>query len=492
MLHDQRSFWLMASTFKIIQGGMGVGVSNWALAKSVAQSGELGVVSGTGIATVLARRLQRGDTGGHLRRALDHFPIPAVAQRVWDRYFVAGGIADHAAFKATPMPMIDFSSALEELTVVAAFAEVFLAKEGHGGVVGMNLLEKVQTPTLATLFGAILAGVDYVLMGAGIPRFIPGVLDALSQMKPVELKIDVEAADCGDSFISKFSPAAFMARDQQQASGASHAGTLRRPRFLAIVSSATLAMTLARKSNGKVDGFIVETSVAGGHNAPPRGPLQLTQRGEPIYGPRDEADLAKIAEIGLPFYLAGGFGTHEQLCAALAKGAAGIQVGTAFAFCDQSGIRADLKRQVLELARARQAQVFTDPQASPTGFPFKILAMPETISETELYLQRERKCDLGYLRKLYKRSDNTLGYRCAAEPVEDYVAKSGQAEDTTGRKCLCNALFATIGLGQTDSRGEREIPIITAGDDVTEIYRYLPRGQNSYSSGDVIEKILNG
>ncbi len=482
----------MVSTFKIIQGGMGVGVSNWILAKSVAQRGELGVVSGTGIATVLARRLQRGDTGGHLRRALDAFPFPAVAQRIWDRYYAADGIKDKAPFKATPMPMIDLSSALEELTVVAAFTEVFLAKEGHEGMVGMNLLEKVQTPTLATLFGAMLAGVDYVLMGAGIPRFIPGVLDALARLERVQLKVDVEGADSGDSFISEFSLATFMARNENQTGAVAGAITLKRPRFLAIVSSATLAMTLARKSNGKVDGFIIETSVAGGHNAPPRGPLQLTDQGEPVYGPRDEADLAKIAEIGLPYYLAGGFGTHEQLDAALAKGAAGIQVGTAFAFCDQSGIRADLKRKVLELACARRAKVFTDPQASPTGFPFKILGMQETISEADLYLQRERKCDLGYLRKLYKRSDGTLGYRCAAEPVEDYIAKGGLAEETTGRKCLCNALFATIGLGQTDSRGEPEIPIITAGDDVTEIYRYIPCGKNSYSSADVLEKILNG
>ena len=47
-------------------------------------------------------------------------------------------------------------------------------------------------PNLASLYGAMLAGVDYVLMGAGIPREIPGALDALSRHEPASLKLDVE------------------------------------------------------------------------------------------------------------------------------------------------------------------------------------------------------------------------------------------------------------------------------------------------------------
>ncbi len=476
--------------FKIIQGGMGVGVSNWVLAKSVARRGQLGVVSGTGIATVLARRLQRGDPDGHLRRAADAFPFSRIARRVWNRYFIAGEAGAPKSFKSNPMPIIDFSQALEELTVLAAFTEVFLAKEGHSGLVGMNLLEKVQTPTLATLFGAILADVDYVLMGAGIPRFIPGALDLLARGEPVDLKIDVEGTAPDEVFSSRFNPAAFMAQDE----GAGGAETVarKRPRFFAVVSSATLAMTLARKSNGRVDGFVVEAPVAGGHNAPPRGPPQLTDRGEPIYGTRDVADLKKIAAIDLPFYLAGGFGTRRQLDWALDQGAAGIQVGTAFAFCRESGIREDLKRRVIDLVCSRRARVFTDPRASPTGFPFKVLELAESLSDSDVYLQRNRKCDLGYLRKPYRRGDGTLGYRCAAEPVADYVSKGGLTDETAGRKCLCNALFATIGLGQVDPQGASEIAIITAGDDVVEIQRFLPPGNTSYSSAAVLQQILNG
>ena len=57
---------------------------------------------------------------------------------------------------------------LKELTVVATFSEVFLAKEGHDKPVGLNLLEKIQLPNIFAIYGAMLADVDYVFIGAGI------------------------------------------------------------------------------------------------------------------------------------------------------------------------------------------------------------------------------------------------------------------------------------------------------------------------------------
>ena len=80
---------------------------------------------------------------------------------------------------------------LIDLTVAAAFAEVYLAKEGHDGAVGINLLEKIQLPNPATLYGAMLAGVDYVLMGAGIPREIPQLIRALAAGRVGRIPVDV-------------------------------------------------------------------------------------------------------------------------------------------------------------------------------------------------------------------------------------------------------------------------------------------------------------
>jgi len=466
---------------RIIQGGMGVAVSGWALARTVSKLGQLGVVSGTALAHILARRLQLGDVDGKMRHALAHLPVPGMADRILATYYIPANNSGKIPFKGTAMPSITPSDAFTELTIAANFAEVFLAKEGHEGVVGINLLEKIQFCTLHSIFGAMLAGVDYVLMGAGIPRTIPGAIDHLAKGEAAEIKIDTVAGPVGDGLSHRFDPSPFL-------NGLSI--KLRRPCFLAIVASATLALTLARKSTGKVDGFVVEMETAGGHNAPPRGPLQLTAAGEPLYGPRDIPDIEKIHAIGLPFWLAGSFGAPGKLADALKLGATGIQVGTAFAFCEESGIELSLKNRVIALSREGNARVFTDPLASPTGFPFKVVQLSGTLSTVEEYSSRPRICDMGYLRHVYQKADGSPGYRCPSEPVDDFVKKGGDLADTEGRKCICNGLMATVGLGQKRADGSEEPPILTAGNEVANIARFLKAGSASYTAADVLAALL--
>jgi nitronate monooxygenase len=463
---------------KIIQGGMGAGVSDWRLARAVSQTGQLGVVSGTALAVILARRLQIGDPDGQMRHALAEFPVPGVAAKVLADYFIPGGKPAHTPFKLSPLPGLDFSPDYTALTVAANFSEVFLAKAGHGGLVGINFLEKIQFPTLPSIFGAMLAGVDYILMGAGIPRAIPGVLDLFGRGETASLKIDVEGSLPGEESHSTFDPAAFCG---------GLVPPLKRPCFLGIVASATLAITLARKSSGQVNGFVVEGETAGGHNAPPRGAMQLSANGEPIYGPRDVADLEKIRELRLPFWLAGSYGAAGKLDEALRLGAAGIQVGTAFAFCEESGVRADLKQQIFGLSREGTLRVFTDPLASPTGFPFKVVQLPGTLSDTR---SRPRRCDLGFLRRAYRKDDGTFGYRCPAEPVDDYVRKGGTLEETKGRICVCNGLLATIGLDHSKFEDSFSLPLVTAGNEIARISRFLRSGQDSYTAAEVIRILL--
>jgi nitronate monooxygenase len=194
--------------------------------------------------------------------------------------------------------------------------------------------------------------------------------------------------------------------------------------------------------------------------------------------------------MGVPFWLAGGYGSAEKLREALDQGATGVQAGTVFAFSRESGLRPDLKQRLIEQAAAGTGQVFTDPLASPTGFPFKVAELDGTLSGLNIYRERERVCDLGYLREPYALAGGQLGYRCSAEPVENYVAKGGKIEDTVGRKCLCNSLLANIGHAQKRGGGE-EPALVTVGDDLNTIARFLAPGRISYSAADVIASLLS-
>ncbi len=472
----------------IIQGGMGAGVSNWRLAQSVSRLGQLGVVSGTALDSIFVRRLEDGDPGGHMRHGLDHFPFPGIAERIWQTYHIPGGKPDGSPYKNLPMHSKKSSREFQELGVAANFVEVFLAREGHSNPVGINYLEKLQIPHLPSIYGAMLAGVGYVLMGAGIPVRIPGVLDRFVTHESASYPLQVTGAQDGDDNTLTFVPRDLSDREFVECD----LPPLTRPQFLAIIASNVLAVTMIKKANGRVDGFVVEGPTAGGHNAPPRGKLQLNDAGEPIYGERDEVNLAKILALGLPFWLAGGYGAAAELSKALAEGAAGVQVGTAFAFCAESGLRDDYKRALLAKAIAGEARVFTDPLASPTDFPFKIAQLEGSLSELEVYAARPRICDLGYLREAYRTADGSVDYRCAGEPVTIYVAKGGKLENTYGRKCLCNALVANIGYAQVRNGKHTEIGLVTTGDDLAGITRFLPANGTSYTAADVIAKLTIG
>src|SRR5690606_27492810 len=221
-----------------------------------------------------------------------------------------------------------------------------------------------------------------------------------------------------------------------------------------IVAASSLATMLLRKATGEIDGFVVEGPTAGGHNAPPRGKLAVDETGEPVYGPRYVADPAEMKALGKPVWMAGGTGSPEAVQQAVDAGAAGVQVGTLFAFCEESGLASNLKSAALAQVRAGEVDIRTDLRASPTGFPFKVLNLPGTNAIAEQYEQRTRICDLGYLRTAYKREDGRIDYRCPAEPTKDWIRKGGAPEATAGRKCLCNGLMANIELPQHREEGE--------------------------------------
>ena len=499
---------------------MGVYVSNWRLAKAVAVEKPgitAGTVSGTGLDIVYVRLLQLGDPGRHIRRALAAFDTlfgVSIGQKIIDRYFIDGGKAPTTRFKNAPkqmarlpdgtdilpspvQPNLPVSLNMEadtiELLIATGFAEVWLAKQGHAGRIFINFLHKVELPLIYTLYGAMLAGVDGIIVGAGNPDGLPAICSRLVEHASVTAELSVLYRESGETFQLTFDP-------RQVAQGKLAGKTLHRPAFLAIVSLENLVQALAHSQSEPPDGFIIEHHTAGGHNAGPQGPLKKDARGQPIYGAEDEPDLQAIRKVGLPFWLAGGYGSHEKLEQALKLGATGVQVGSVFALTEESGIKATYRSAILGQLKkgVEDSELVLTTLFSPTGFPFKVVQLEDTLAQETVYASRRRVCDIGLLqqRGLTKpAADGTrrLFQRCPAAPVDDFVSKRGLPINAGERRCLCNGLLACVGLGQTGLQNGQPVDepaIVTLGNHLDGIRRLSRNGQTSYWVRDVVADIL--
>lgn len=468
---------------ELIQGGMGVGVSDWKLARAVALAGErlgervLGVVSGTGLPVMLVDRLYAGDPD--ILRALHAFD-EGIAREIMDEYVPGSSAPTKRRRKLPPKPevMVTGTMAMRakvtRLAVAAAFVEVWLAKEGHNRPIGINVLEKVQLMHLPVLLGAMLAGVDYVLVGAGIPHQVPAVLASYVRNETAGYRMDV--AGSNEKHLLTLDPRPFIRPGQQ----------LRLPRFLVIASHHALAMRLA--STVEVDGFVVEGPSAGGHNAPARGKA-LAEDGQPIYGERDQPDLAKLADLGKPFWLAGSYSTPERLAEARALGAAGVQIGSAFALSDESGLQEDVKRELRTRIAEGTLDIKTSAAASPSGFPFQVAQIEDTLADRDIYEGRKRICNIGHLVQAFQKDGGKIGFRCAGEPIEAFVKKGGDRDEAAGKVCLCNGLGAAAGYGSMGPNGPEPI-IVTLGKDVEFFAGLVKRPDGGYAAEEVVRYML--
>lgn len=113
------------------------------------------------------------------------------------------------------------------------------------------------------------------------------------------------------------------------------------------------------------------------------------------------------------------------------------------------------------------------------------------MSDPANYEARTRLCDLGFLRQPYLKSGGSVGYRCAGEPEHMYVRKGGDPLDAVGRKCLCNGLTATVGMGQSRANGDTELPILTLGSDLEAPQQLAAKYLHGWSAGHAIDWILS-
>ena len=461
----------------IIQGGMGIGVSTWRLARHVAQRGEIGVVSGTAIDSVIIRELQDGDPHDR-RHVLRTYPDEDIVDHMLDRFYRPQGRDEQEPYDLLPIHQFNPKVKSQRILAAATYTEVRMASEGHDGLVGLNLMAELKRYSLPCLYGAMLAGVDLAFIGAGIPLDEAKQIPKLAAGEPAQLRLDVDTTQLDD-------PDGPYTYDLDPADLLDAPPSLDRPSFFPIISSDALARIMdAKLPDEHIDGWVVEGPVAGGHNAPPRN-KQYEDDDTPIYDEKDVADLDRIRGLGKPFYLAGGYGSPEGLQFAHDVGATGIQVGSLFSLTDESGYPDDMTRKLIRGLHSGNVTVRTDGRVSPTGFPFKVLTLSGTLAEEDRAQQRSRICDLGYLRTPYVDEKGRLLGRCPAEPVDDYVRKGGDEADTDGRSCLCNALMANIGLPQYRN-DYTELPLYTGGDALLN----LPLGSvetPQYDADDVLD-----
>ncbi len=478
---------------KLIQGGMGVYVSNWRLAKAVAKEKPgitAGTVSGTGLDVVYVRLLQLGDPGGHVQRALLAFDSKfdvSIGKKICDKYFIENGKTATARFKNSAIQAVHPLSGKDvlppkneledpvivkmdvetiELVIATAFAEVWLAKEGHEGKVFINLMKKVELPLIYAMYGAILAGVDAIVVGAGNPDGLSEVCTKLAKQECINLDIPVLYREAGETFLLSFDP-------KEIGEGNLASRTMDRPAFLAIVSQENLVKALANSNSEPPDGFIIEHHTAGGHNAGPQGPMRTDSLGQPVYGELDEPDLNEVRAVNIPFWLAGGYGSRDKLANALAVGACGVQAGSVFALSIESGMKSTFKTAILNKIKQGEmdSEIVQTTLYSPTGFPFKVVQVEGTLSDVDVYTNRTRVCDIGLLQqrgvtKPDEQGMRRLFQRCPAAPIEDFIRKRGLPHNTQEKRCLCNGLLATVGLGQGGEKNgvyTEEPAIVTLG-----------------------------
>ena len=505
---------------KLIQGGMGAYVSNWRLARAVAMErpgATAGTVSGIGLDVGYARILELGDPGGHIRRAFHAFDEKfntTLGQEFFSRYFIQGGKAPGEKFHHFPLQVargkdgkekisptdnrdglihLDVPQDVIERVILTAFAEVWLAKIGHNGKIFINFLKKIELPLVFAMYGAMLAGVDGIVIGAGSPEGLPFICSRLAQHEAVSIDIPMLYRESGESFQIEFDPKTILGGNLTQL-------PVTRPAFLAIASLAPLVQALAQSPTGAPDGFIIEHHSAGGHNAGPQGPMLKDDLGQPLYGLEDEPDLEAIRGAGLPFWLAGGYGSREGLQKALAAGAAGVQVGTNFALAMESGLRPDLRIAILRKIRegVDEADLVRTTLFSPTGYPFKVVQISGTLADEKVYQDRRRICDIGLLQqrgllKANETGERHIFHRCPAGPLEAFMRDRGLPQNTEEKRCLCNGLLATVGLGQVLTRDgvtTEEPAIVTLGNHLDGVRRLSSNGQAVYWAKDAVEDML--
>lgn len=448
---------------RLIQAGMGVRISGWKLAHETSRLGALGVVSSVGLRHIIIDEIRRGDEDA--LAIASTFPVQKYVEELLK--FAPGG-KKHKSPAPLDHPDPAKGDLPKRLSAICAYIEVMRSRLGHRGKVGINVMWKCSFTVLPSIYGAMLAGVDALLCGAGVPMELPDIVKRIRagenmEYAPLSGTGNHVSFDITGDFSEESRPVYKM------------------PALMPILSNFAFPKRMldvwCREYGGaKPTAFILENHKAGGHNAPPRN--------KETYADADDIEtyFDKVKALGVPIYVAGAGGTRTEYLQWTERGAYGLQVGSRFALCDESGMRREIKDQIIERNASGEGGIVTDPRVSSTGYPFKVIMLPGSLSEEEVYKNRKRICNRGYLlQSHYEEAPDgkqVETYVCTAMPSPQYEKLGGSAEDTAGRVCLCNGLMSTAGVMDLT-----EPPIITLGAAGLEI-------KVKQSARDIMEDIL--
>lgn len=297
----------------VIQGGMGVGVSLYPLASAVAKEGGLGIISSACLDRIVSKR-----TGKRVN------------------------------------------------SYEAAYEEVSLSKAA-GGYAGINIMCALMRDYEASVRGALDAGADAIISGAGLPLGLPAIQSA---------------------------------RDTA---------------LIPIVSSGRALELICKKwerLGARPDAVVLEGPLAGGH-------LGFKMDQVDLEANRLENLLPEVKDMAkrygdMPIIVAGGVYTHDDIVRYLAMGADGVQMGTRFLATEESSASTAYKDSVVR-SRQEDIMVAHDP-GSPCGLPFRIIKQsPMYVSS--LARARKPKCDKGYV--LLKDAEGKFS-RCPAKESNEH------------------------------------------------------------------------
>ncbi|MEW6585947.1 MAG: nitronate monooxygenase [Nitrospirota bacterium] len=277
----------------IIQGGMGVGVSLSPLAAAVAREGGVGIVSSACLDRLVSKR----------------------TNRKFDSYS-------------------------------AAYEEVSLAK-ASGGFAGINIMVALVKDYENSVRGALDAGADFIISGAGLPLGLPGI------QHPKDTAL------------------------------------------VPIVSSSRALELICKKWERlgyRPDAAVLEGPLAGGHLGFKADQIDLeSNRLENLLPP--VKDMAR--KYGdFPVIVAGGIYTHEDILRFFRMGADGVQMGTRFLATEESSASAVYKQAVIDV-REEDIVVAICP-GSPCGLPFRVIRQ-SPMYQSAIHRLRKPKCDKGYV-----------------------------------------------------------------------------------------------